>query len=177
MSYMLFAMSWVASTAFMKEIMQMVNMHSLTQASFLSTALTFAKIIGTFIAAWTIIKLGIRKAFILASVLMCLSIVTPYASNFSVLLISRFFMGLGGALVIVYFNPIVYQLFAPAERAVINGLNAIAFNVGTAIIMFGVGNFLKIFGGWQQTLTAISIASFIMLILWILFGRMEITPS
>lgn len=177
MSYMLFAMSWVASTAFMKEIMQMVNMHSLTQASFLSTALTFAKIIGTFIAAWTIIKLGIRKAFILASILMCLSIVTPYASSFSVLLISRFFMGLGGALVIVYFNPIVYQLFAPKERAVINGLNAIAFNVGTAIIMFGVGGFLKIFGGWQQTLTAISFASVIMLVLWIIFGKMEITPA
>lgn len=177
MSYMLFAMSWVASTSFMKEIMQAVDMHSLTQASFLSTALTFAKIIGTFIAAWTIVKFGIRKAFIVASILMCLSIVTPYATSFSVLLISRFLMGLGGALVIVYFNPIVYQLFAPEERAVINGLNAIAFNVGTAIIMFGVGGFLAIFGGWQQTLTAISIASLVMLILWLIFGKMEITPA
>ena len=177
MSYMLFAMSWVASTSFMKEIMQAVGMHSLTQASLLSTALTFAKIIGTFIAAWTIVKFGIRKAFIVASILMCLSIVTPYASNFSILLISRFLMGLGGALVIVYFNPIVYQLFAPEERAIINGLNAIAFNVGTAIIMFGVGGFLAVFGGWQQTLTAIFIASLVMLILWLIFGKMEITPT
>lgn len=174
-SYMLFAMAWVGSAGFMKEIMQATGMNSLTQASFLSTSLTFAKIIGTFIAAWTIVKFGIRNAFTIASVLMCLSIVTPYASNFPTLLISRFLMGLGGALVIVYFNPIVYKYFAVNERAVINGLNAIAFNVGTAIMMFGSASFVSIFGSWQITLTIISVASFVMLIIWLIFGKIDLS--
>ncbi len=173
-SYMLFAMSWVGSASFMKEIMQMTSMQSLTQASFLSTALTFAKIIGTFIAAWTIIKFGIRNAFTLASVLMCLSIVTPYATNFYVLLISRFFMGLGGALIIVYFNPIVYTYFVEKERVIINGLNAIAFNVGAAIMMLFSKEFVAIFGGWQNTLSAISYASISMLVLWLIFGKVSL---
>lgn len=174
-SYMLFAMAWVGSAGFMKEIMQMTGMNSLTEASFLSTALTFAKIIGTFIAAWTIVKFGIRNAFTVASILMCLSIVTPYATNFPTLLISRFLMGLGGALVIVYFNPIVYKYFAPNERAVINGLNAIAFNVGTALIMFGMPVLLGILGNWQTVLSAISIGSIIMLGMWLLFGKIDLS--
>lgn len=173
-SYMLFAMSWVGSATFMKDIMQMTGMHSLTQASFLSTALTFAKIIGTFIAAWTIVKFGIRKAFTVAMILMCLSIVTPYAANFSLLLISRFLMGLGGALIIVYFNPIVYKYFEPSERAVVNGLNAIAFNVGTAIMLFGSGFFVDILGNWKYVLSAISCGSVIMLAVWLIFGKINL---
>ncbi len=176
-SYMFFAMSWVGAAGFMKEIMQVAGMTSLTQASFLSTALTFAKIIGTFIAAWTIVKFGIRNAFTVAAALMCLSIVTPLASNFEILLVSRFLMGLGGALIIVYFNPIVYQYFEPQERAVINGLNAIAFNVGAAIMMFSSQRMVALFGGWQQTLIAISIASVVMLVLWIIFGRIKLVES
>lgn len=177
-SYMLFAMAWVGSAGFMKEIMLMTGMNTLAEASILSTALTFAKIIGTFIAAWTIVKFGIRNAFTVASILMCLSIVTPYATSFNILLISRFLMGLGGALVIVYFNPIVYKYFAPNERAVINGLNAIAFNVGTAIMMFGTSSFVTIFGSWQATLTVISILSVVMLILWLIFGKIDLsTPN
>lgn len=177
-SYMLFAMAWVGSAGFMKEIMLMTGMNTLAEASILSTALTFAKIIGTFIAAWTIVKFGIRNAFTIASILMCLSIVTPYATSFNILLISRFLMGLGGALVIVYFNPIVYKYFAPNERAVINGLNAIAFNVGTAIMMFGTSSFVAIFGSWQATLTVISILSVVMLILWLIFGKIDLsTPN
>lgn len=173
-SYMLFAMSWVGSATFMKDIMQMTGMHSLTQASFLSTALTFAKIIGTFIAAWTIVKFGIRKAFTVAMILMCLSIVTPYAPNFSILLVSRFLMGLGGALIIVYFNPIVYKYFEPSERAVVNGLNAIAFNVGTAIMLFGSGLFVEVLGNWKYVLSAISCGSMIMLAVWLIFGKINL---
>lgn len=173
-SYMLFAMSWVGAATFMKDIMQMTGMQSLTQASVLSTSLTFAKIIGTAIAAWTIVKFGIRNAFTVASILMCLSIVTPYAPNYPILLISRFLMGLGGALIIVYFNPIVYKYFEPSERAIVNGLNAIAFNVGTAIMMFGVPFFLSIFGSWQKTLLVISCASIVMLVVWLIFGKIDL---
>lgn len=173
-TYMLFAMSWVASAGFMKEIMAQTGMQSLTEASFLSTALTFAKIIGTFIAAWTIVKFGIRNAFTVSSILICISIITPYAHDFTTLLVSRFLMGLGGALVIVYFNPIVYQYFEASERIIINGLNAIAFNIGTAIVMFGMPTILNIIGNWQTILTAISVGSIVMLLIWLMFGKIDL---
>ncbi len=136
-------------------------------------ALTVAKIFGTAIAAWTIIRFGIRNAFTLSPLLICFSIITPFAGSYWLLLISRFLMGLGGALVIVYFNPIIYQYFKPEERAIVNGLNAIAFNIGTAIIMFRATSFNAISGSWQNALLYISLGSILMLVIWLIFGRVN----
>lgn len=170
-SYVLFAMAWSGGTAFMKEIMTSMGITSLAAASLISTSVTFAKIVGTAIAAWIIIKLNTRLAFGLASLMICASIFTPYSPNYPILLVSRFLMGLGGALVVVYFNPIVMEWFEPHERPLVNGLNAVAFNVGTAITMFFFSNFASLLGGWKQTLTGFSLLSLLMFLLWLVFGR------
>lgn len=172
-SYVLFAMSWVACTQFMGNIMKDMGVSGYTAASFLSTVLTFAKIIGTAVAAWTVIKLGLRNAVTMAGILMCVSILTPYAPNYPILLISRFLVGLGGALLIVYFNPIVFKLFAAKERPVINGMNAIAFNLGTALMMYLGGSMMEAFSTWRGVLTALSLVSVLMLILWLIFGTIS----
>jgi MFS transporter, CP family, cyanate transporter len=179
LSYALFAMAWSGGTAFMDPIMKSMGIQNLASASFISTTVTFAKIIGTAIAAWTIVKFGIRNAFSIASLMICASILTPFSPNYPILLISRFLMGLGGALMVVYFNPIVMQWFEPKERPIINGLNAVAFNTGTAIVMFFIKDFISIFGGWKQTLVAFSVASIIFFVLWIFFGKYEdkVSPS
>ena len=176
-SYVLFAMAWVGGTSFMGEIMNQMHVEGLAAGSLISTSVTLAKIVGTAIAAWTMIRFGIRKAFVLASVMVCAGILTPYSPNYSVLLLSRFLMGLGGALIVVYFNPIVVQWFNEKERPVVNGLNAVAFNVGTALTMFFVDDFVKIFGGWKETLLAISICSIVFAALWICFGKYQESGS
>ncbi len=172
-SYMLFAMAWSGGTAFMGEIMSSMGISSLASASLISTSVTLAKIVGTAVAAWTIVKLGIRSAFSIASLMICASFLTPFSPNYPILLASRFLMGLGGALMVVYFNPIVMEWFEPNERPVVNGINAVAFNSGTAVTMFFIGDFVKIFGGWQQTLVAFSTMSAFMFVLWLLFGKYE----
>lgn len=172
-SYALFAMAWSGGTAFMDPIMKSMGIQNLASASFISTTVTFAKIIGTAIAAWTIVKFGIRNAFSIASLMICASILTPFSPNYPILLISRFLMGLGGALMVVYFNPIVMQWFEPKERPIINGLNAVAFNTGTAIVMFFIKDFISLFGGWKQTLVAFSAASIVFFLFWIFFGKYE----
>ena len=52
---------------------------------------------------------------------------------------------------IVYFNPIVMHWFEPEERPVINGLNAVAFNVGTGIILWLMADINGLTGGWQMS--------------------------
>jgi len=170
-SYFLFAVAWTAGTAFLGPIMQAMGIKSLAYASFISTAVTFAKIIGTAVAAWVLAKFGTKKAFAISSFLVCLSIITPFAPNYPVLLTARFLMGLGGALMVVYFAPIVLRCFDAKERPIINGLNAVSFNLGTALVMFFVGDFVALFGGWKQTLVAFSVASMLFLVLWLLFGK------
>jgi len=167
-SYTLFAMAWVGGTASMSQIMLAMQVDSLASASFISGAVTLAKIVGTFIAAGLALKLGIKKAFFVAGLLISIGLLTPLAPNYELLLLSRFLMGLGGAFMIVYFNPIVMAWFAPEERPTINGINAVSFNVGTGIILWQMANFNNLTGSWQKTLIFFSLASLALSIVWLL---------
>jgi CP family cyanate transporter-like MFS transporter len=170
-SYLMFSMSWVGASSFMHEIMKHVNIHSLTQASSLSTAVTIAKIVGTAIAAWIAGKLGLRYAVLLASALISFGILTPLTTNFTLLVGSRFLMGLGGALMIVYFNPIVVGWFSPGERPAVNGLNNITFNLGAVLVTFLLAPAVRLLGSWDVVLVCISIATILLCFLWLLFGK------
>ncbi|QYJ78311.1 MFS transporter [Shewanella acanthi] len=167
-SYVLFAMAWVGGTASMNSIMASMHIESFASASLISGAVTLAKIVGTFAAAYLTLKFGVKYAFLVAALLIVTGIMTPYAPNYELLLVSRFLMGLGGAFMIVYFNPIVMHWFAPEERPVINGLNAVAFNIGTAIVLWGMPSINAITGGWQHSLLAFSLASLALALLWLL---------
>ena len=125
-SYVLFAMAWVGGTASMQQIMNEMKISSLASASFISGAVTLAKILGTFVSAWVAIKVGIKYAFFIAGLLISIGVITPLVNNYELLLISRFLMGIGGAFMVVYFNPIVMKFFSVKERATINGINAVA---------------------------------------------------
>ena len=177
LSYVLFAMAWVGGTASMSQIMAAMDVDSLATASFISGAVTFAKIVGTFIAAWISVKLGIKYAFLLSCLLVSIGIFTPIAASFDVLLVSRFLMGLGGALMIVYFNPIVMKWFSPEQRPTVNGLNAVAFNVGTAIILWSMSGFNSLFGSWQNSLIAFSVASLLLTFAWLLVNWQDEAPK
>jgi MFS family permease len=172
-SYTLFAMAWVGGTASMGQIMASMQVDSLASASFISGAVTLAKIVGTFIAAWLAVKVGVKKAFFISGVLVSIGILTPLAPNYELLLISRFLMGLGGAFMIVYFNPIVMAWFTPEERPTINGINAVAFNVGTGIILWQMSNFNSITGSWQNTLLMFSLVSILLSVTWLLVKNKE----
>ena len=167
-SYVLFAMAWVGGTASMDQIMDSMHIDSLASASFISGAVTIAKIVGTFGAAWITMKFGVKYAFLIASVLIVSGLMTPYAPNYELLLVSRFLMGLGGAFMIVYFNPIVMQWFTPEERPVINGINAVAFNVGTAIILWFMPDINALTGSWQNSLMLFSLSSLVLAVIWLL---------
>ncbi len=168
LSYVLFAMAWVGGAASMPQIMKTMNVEGMASASMISGAVTLAKIVGTFIAAWLSSKISLRFSFFISALLICLGFFTPHAPHYDLLLLSRFAMGLGGALMIVYFNPIVVRWFSAKERPFINGLNAVAFNLGAGIILFWFPDISALFGDWKNALTAFSIASFILAVLFLL---------
>ncbi|HBY88457.1 MAG TPA: MFS transporter, partial [Colwellia sp.] len=167
-SYVLFAMAWVGGTASMGQIMSAMHIDSLASASFISGAVTLAKIVGTFAAAWVALKFGIKYAFFIASLFIAIGLLTPFAPNYELLLLSRFLMGLGGAFMIVYFNPIVMHWFPVNERPVINGLNAVAFNIGTGVVLWKMTAINEFTGDWKISLIGFSIASLLLSFAWLL---------
>lgn len=169
-SYVLFAMCWVTGSAFIPNIMKALDLHDLAAGSNITNAVSAAKILGTFVAAGILARLQVKRSVALAMALMATSLFTPFVTSYPLLLAIRFLMGLGGALIIVYFAPIVMHWFPEHERPFVNGLNSVAFNVGTAIVVFFLGDLMRVFGGWQSTLVYISLGSVICLALWLIFG-------
>ena len=168
LSYVLFAMAWVGGTASMNQIMASMDVESLATASFISGAVTIAKIVGTFAAAWLAVKCGIKYAFFVSGLLISIGLLTPFSPSYELLLLSRFLMGLGGAFMIVYFNPIVMHWFDANERPVVNGLNAVAFNVGTGVILWFMADINAIAGSWKTSLLLFSVASLLFSLVWLL---------
>ncbi|QEL55751.1 MFS transporter [Chromobacterium paludis] len=169
-SYALFGMSWAAGSAFIPQIMRDMGIHDLAAGSHISNAVAAAKLLGSFIAAAILARLLAKRAVALALALMSLGALIPFVQHYPALLLLRFLTGLGGALVVVYFAPIVMLWFEPRERAVVNGLNSVAFNVGTAAAMFGLPALLQWTGGWRTALLCISLGSALCLALWLAFG-------
>ncbi|MDD1781280.1 MFS transporter [Enterovibrio sp. ZSDZ35] len=166
LTYALFAMSWVAGSMMTKDIMAYYNIEGMAAATWMTNAITIAKIIGNLSAAWLLVKMGPKKAFAVASVLIVAGAIGAYASNYPLYVFSRLVMGFGGAFAIVYFNPIVINYFTAEERPLINGINAAAFNMGNLLAILFTGSLLSSLGQWQNVILAISGFSLAILIVW-----------
>lgn len=130
MTYALFAMSWKAGDMLIAKMG-----FTASQTAIMTNAINIAKIFGSLSAASMIAKLGNRKIFSYSTILISLGILIPFVHGFSLIFLIRFILGLGGALVLVTINPIVAKIFSGDELTVVNGLNAVAFNVGLAIVL------------------------------------------
>lgn len=165
-TYALFAMSWVAGSMMTKDIMSFYQIEGMAAATWMNNAITIAKIIGNLSAAWFLVKLGPKKAFTLASILIVAGAIGAFASNYPLYIFSRLIMGFGGAFVIVYFNPIIINYFSAEERPMINGINAAAFNTGNLLAILLTGSLLASLQNWQNVILAISLASLCVLLIW-----------
>lgn len=181
LTYALFAFSWVAGSFMTKDIMTFYGVTSYVGATWATNAITLAKIIGNLLAAWLLVRVGIKNAFIIASALIVAGVFGILAGQYSLYVFSRLVMGMGGALVIVYFNPIVVRYFEAEERPLINGINAAAFNTGNLFALILTGSLLAMLGNWQNVILAISLCSLVILVLCALvlenFSLVQTTSS
>lgn len=170
LTYALFGATWASCGSLLKEMMGDLHL-DLGQAGFLSTAVSFAKIFGPALAGALAARLGLRWAIALASGLICLGVVAPFSPDFTTLLLARFAMGLGGAMVVVYFTPMVIAWFPQKERAAVNGVNFVAINVGMGLALTLTPSLTRWTGSWKGTLLAYSLLNIALLVAWLAFGR------
>lgn len=171
LTYAVFGMSWAAAGTFLKQFMLEQHL-TLSQASFMNTIVSCAKIFGPVLAGALMARLGLRWAFMLASSLICLGILAALSTSYPLILTARFAMGIGGAMVVVYFTPLVMQWFTGSERLVVNGLNFVAINTGMMVAIFATPSLQRALGGsWQSTLVAYSLVSVALAVAWLVLGR------
>lgn len=171
-TYAFFAVSWIAGTTLTPQIMEHFKLTDFASATFISNAITVAKIIGNLLAAWFLLKLQPKKAIAFASLLIVLgSGLGVFVTEYWMFVVTRFITGFGGALYIVYFGPIVIRYFDPKRRSTINGINAAAYNVGSIIAMVVVTPVFTWLVTWQNSILFFTACSLVLFVLWLIFGE------
>ena len=171
LTYVIFGMTWASAGSVLKEIMEELSL-GISDASFINTSVTIAKIVGPVAAGYLSMKLGLKNAFLTASILICTGILAPLAPNYLTLLLARFAMGVGGSLVVVYFTPIVMEWFSEDERPLINGMNFVSISIGMMFGLLITEPLMQIPGvTWKTVLTLYSSISILFMLLWFFFGK------
>ncbi len=165
-AYALFAASWVSGAILTPDIQSSFGEEGFANATWGSNVITLAKVAGNLAAAMLLVRLGAKRAFTLAMVLIAVGGLGALAGDYNGWLLSRLALGLGGALAIVYFNPVVLHYFSAAERPLINGINAAAFNTGNLLALLSTGALTAWLGNWQSVVALYGVMLVALAVLW-----------
>ena len=172
LTYVFFGVNWIVGTTLTPEIIEYFNLNSFASATFVSNAITIAKILGNLIAANILYKLFPKKAIGLASFSIFLgSLVAIIAPSYFIFTLGRFIMGFGGALYIVYFNPVIIHYFTEDKRPVLNTLNNACYNIGSIVALIMVGPVVAWLQNWKLSMLFFAMISFVLFLLWLVFGE------
>jgi len=171
-TYAFFAVNWIAGSTLTPQIMKYFNLNSFVSATFISNAITIAKIIGNLLAAGLLTKLFPKKAIGLGAALIVVgSVVAIVAPQYWIFIVGRFIMGFGGAVYVVYFSPVVIHYFEPSKRPTVNAFNSVAYNVGGVLAMLIVGPVIVWMKTWQNSMAFFAAISALLFFLWLFFGQ------
>lgn len=171
-TYAFFAVNWIAGSTLTPQIMEHFELKTFASATFISNAITVAKIIGNFMAAGILVKLYPKKTIGLGSGCIVLgSMIAIFAPAYWLFILGRFAMGFGGALYVVYFSPVVIHYFDPARRPAVNALNGVAYNFGSILAMVVVGPVIAWLETWQYSMGFFAAVSAVLWCLWPIVGQ------
>ncbi|MCA0900342.1 MULTISPECIES: MFS transporter [Microbulbifer] len=165
-AYALFAASWVSGAILTPAIQSSFGEEGFANATWGSNVITIAKIVGNLAAAALLMRLGAKRAFLIAIILIAAGGFGALAGSYGAWLMSRLALGLGGALAIVYFAPVVLHYFSAEERPLINGINAAAFNAGNLLALLTTTALLSWLGSWQSVVVLYGVMVLALGILW-----------
>jgi cyanate permease len=175
LSYFLFGMSWIGYSPFLKEFQARYALNH-SEAGLLISSVSFAKIFVPFVAGWLGARLGVKRALLAGMVCICASAWSPFAGDYASLLVSRFVLGAGGAVVVTLFGAAVLQWFPPKERPLLNGVNGVAVNAGITLALY-ITVPLAARSSQTDVLAAYAAASLLITLLWALLGRDRAAPA
>lgn len=171
-TYVFFGVNWIVGTTLTPEIMEYFKLSTFSSATFVSNAITIAKILGNLVAADILYKLFPKKAIGLASFSIFFgSMIAIIAPSYIFFIFGRFIMGFGGALYIVYFNPVVINYFTEDKRPFLNTVNNACYNIGSIVALICVGPVVNLLKNWKYSMGFFAMISLVLFIIWIIFGE------
>lgn len=170
-AYITFAASWVGGSSLGSEITDYYFGGPVPSvvSQVVNYTITIARAVANFLAAYFLIKLGVKKASSLAFVLLLFSLVAVWMPNYWLYIVSRMIMALGGSMIMVYMNPLVVRFISAKYKLLVSSLITATYNIGAFIMAVAFLYFSDVMrANWRVTLTIIGAVSAIMFLIWLI---------
>ena len=115
-------------------------------------------------------RIGLRRGFGSAWVLVGLMVFSSWATNFPTLLALRLGYGVGFAVILTATGPLLMQWFPPKEVLIMNSLNTAVISLGIALSVSTAAPIASLMG-WQNALGLFGAVGLVGAAGWALFGR------
>ena len=169
LAYCFFSASWMVGSIVTTDMCHEFGLSSLPSS--VNNAISAAKILGNFVAAWILIKLGPKKTVSVSCLLICAVAAGAFATNLSFFVVTRFLLGFGGALLMICMTPYVVYCFEPRRHPIWIGINNAGPNTGNLIALLSVSAVRAWLGDWRSVLIFYGAFSVVFLVLWLIVGR------
>lgn len=169
LAYCFFSASWMVGSIVTTDMCHEFGLSSLPSS--VNNAISAAKILGNFVAAWILIKLGPKKTVSVSCLLICAVVAGAFAVNLSFFVVTRFLLGFGGALLMICMTPYVVYCFEPRRHPIWIGINNAGPNTGNLIALLSVSAVRAWLGDWRSVLIFYGAFSVVFLVLWLIVGR------
>lgn len=142
-AYCFFSASWMVGSIVTTDMAQEFGVYTIPSS--VNNAISAAKILGNFVAAWILLKLGPKRTVSLSCLLICAVVVGAFSTSFPAFILTRFLLGFGGAILMICMTPYVVYCFEPKQQPIFIGLNNAGPNTGNLIALLSV---TAVRGGW-----------------------------
>ncbi len=153
--YACFGLTWMSFVPVMPEVTAAFGVER-AQGALLITIISMAKSVVPILAGIVAARLGLRRALLLAGMLIVVAGVAPLLPTWGAVVAARFVLGVGGAMWVTLLGPAVLAVLPSSWRPVANAANGIAVNLGV-VVALAVTLPLSSTIGWQW---AVSIGTF-----------------
>lgn len=169
LAYSFFSASWMVGSIVTPDMAQEFGVYTIPSS--VNNAISAAKILGNFVAAWILVKLGPKHTVSLSCLLTCAVVAGAFATSFPFFIITRFLLGFGGAVLMICMTPYVVYCFEPRQQPIFIGLNNAGPNTGNLIALLSVTAVRGWLGSWRSVILFYGIFSLIFLVVWLFVGR------
>ena len=115
-------------------------------------------------------RIGLKRGFGAAWLLVGLMVLSAWATDFPTLLALRLGYGVGFAVILTATGPLLMQWFPPKEVLIMNSLNTAVISLGIALSVSTAAPIASLMG-WQNALGLFGAVGLAGAVGWVFFGR------
>lgn len=169
LAYAFFSASWMVGSIVTPDMTREFGVSTIPSS--VNNAISAAKILGNFVAAWILVKLGPKKTVGFSCLLICTVVVGAFSTGLSFFVITRFLLGFGGAVLMICMTPYVVYCFEPRHQSIFIGLNNAGPNTGNLIALLSITPVRVWLGSWRAVILFYGCFSVVFLVIWLIVGR------